>query len=357
MNDPLQYIPSKINDGHWLTAYTLPQLQSRVPEVQVVLPICSLGTPVEELEQLGPLVLPPLYHEGLHPSFKSELISRVHRCFPYLRGTEQRATYDGLRNTWDDDFGIKVVELPEKQYPAPRQNGIVAFSVDTAVEEHGPHLPLCTDTIQSYGVLQRLAETHDELTIAPPVEYGHLTWGLPFGMSVDITPELVTKYVREYTNAIQTRYDAEAIYVVDVHGSIVHRNAIQAGLAESDADRYLFRWLHDPLVEFSGNRGDQHAGGVETALVELINPDLVDSSWWPVRLVELANDQMDMKAALEQQSYLDGFINYVVSRQMNGIVGEIRNYFDVDAQHMMKLMLDTASEDINELLGGSVFVG
>lgn len=35
----------------------------------------------------------------------------------------------------------------------------------------------------------------------PPLEYGQLTWGLPFGMSIDITAALLTRYVRGYVDA------------------------------------------------------------------------------------------------------------------------------------------------------------
>ena len=348
MTDPLSYIPKQINQGSWLTGYTYFELQERIQKTQSVLPICSLGTPVEEISSLGELVLPPLYHEALHPSFKSELIDRIGRCFPYYQGTKNRAEFDG---------DLNIIELPACKYDPPGTGGIAAFSVDTAVEEHGPHLPLCTDTIQSYGVLERMAAEFDEIDIAPPAEYGHLTWGLPFGLSIDITPPLVTKYVREYSSAIQSWMEADALYVVDVHGSIVHRNAIQEGLSESDSDRYLFRWLHDPLVKYSGDRGDQHAGGVETALVELINPSMIDSNWWPDRVVELSNDQMTMEMALDLQTYLDGFIQYAESHQRNGIVGDVRNYFEVDANEMMNLMLETSRGDINELLSGSMFAG
>ena len=66
------------------------------------------------------------------------------------------------------------------------------------------------------------------------------------------------------------------------------------GLARSGCPRWAFRWLHDSLVEFSGDRGDQHAGGVETVLVELINEKLVDQQLWPAKIDEIAAGQMEM---------------------------------------------------------------
>ena len=101
-----------------------------------MLPICSLGTPVESLAELGPLVLPPLYHEALTPDLKRSLIERIGQCVPYYEGTRARGALES---------DLVVVEMPVKEYEAPCTGRVVCFSVDTAVEEHGPHLPLATD--------------------------------------------------------------------------------------------------------------------------------------------------------------------------------------------------------------------
>ena len=162
------YLPTKVNSGWLLTGYTRHRLKTMIAGERLVLPICSLGTPVEELARLGPLVLPPLYHEALDDSLKSSLLDRISECFPYYQGTTARNDFEGT---------LDVVELPAESFSAPDQTPLVAFSVDTAVEQHGPHLPLMTDTLQSYGVLHRLADEKPDLALAPPVEYGHLTWG------------------------------------------------------------------------------------------------------------------------------------------------------------------------------------
>ena len=121
-------------------------------------------------------------------------------------------------------------------------------------------------------------------------------------------------------------------------------------MAESRCDRYAFRWLHEPLVEFAGDRGDQHAGGVETALVHYINDQLVDHRWWPARVDDLAERQMPLAEALELSSDLPRFIDRVQAGSWNGIVGDIRNFFQVDAQLMMQRMLETAKNDVEFLL-------
>ncbi len=345
MSDLSDYLPQHINEGPFVSSYSLPILQSKLGQQPWKLPICSLLTPTSALAELGPLVLPPLYREALDESLQQELVSRIKACFPCFQGTRQR------EQTADQ---VEVVELPAAPAREVQQGQIVAFSVDTAVEEHGPHLPLATDTIQSYGVLSLLAEQVSELQLIRPVDYGHLTWGLPFGMSIDITPPLVTRYVKGFANAVCRLWQPRALYVVDVHGSIVHREAIQEGLRQSDCAQFSFRWLHDPLVQFAGDRGDQHAGGVETVLVNRFNPALIDSDWWPARIELLVSDLMDLASALDLSADVCDFVTHVEQAEdrgtpCNGIVGVIENADQLDADLLLQRMLAVASDDLRSL--------
>ena len=334
------YLATNINTGAFATAYSLDTLKQRLETERVMLPICSLGTPVSTLTQLAPFVLPPLYHEALDGPLKTALLTRIQDCFPYYIGTS-------AREVWSGEF--EIVELPVTSHPVDAPADILAFSVDTAVEEHGPHLPLATDTLQSYGVLQRLQATDSRLTLGPPVEYGHLTWGLPFGLSIDITPPLLTEYVARFANAVTEWTRAAALYVVDVHGSPVHRAAIQEGLEQSDVTRWAFRWLHEPLREFAALRGDQHAGGVETALIHHLNDNLLDDRIWPGQLPDLTARQMSFAEAIEIGDDLQRFIDRVEAGHLNGIVGKIDNFYDVDAEVMLQRMLQVAQEDLRTL--------
>ena len=133
-------LPKKINEGPLLTSYSLPKLKDRIRYECPVLPIVSIGTPAEVIEELGPLVLPPLYHEAMHPAPKGAILDRIQHCFHYLAGSSQRQQLE---------TDLVVIELPKREWPAPQANSIACFSVDTAVEEHGPHLPLATDTLQA----------------------------------------------------------------------------------------------------------------------------------------------------------------------------------------------------------------
>ena len=338
-----EYLPQRVNSGHWLASYTLERLRGLDASVEIVLPICSLGTPYRRIAELGELVLPPLFHEALEPTLKRQIVAQIERCFPYHELTPD------LRESGPR---LRVIELPRVDLVGGLHPQVLAFSVDTAVEEHGPHLPLATDTIQSYGVLTQLAADVGALTLGPPVDYGQLTWGLPFGFSIDFTAPLLSEYVSRFVNALLDWQEPTAIYVVDVHGSIVHREAIVSGIQQSRAQRWAFRWLHEPLVEFASQRGDQHAGGVETALVEQISLELVDPSWWPARIDDIAAGQMSFEKAVELTPNLQDFVSYARAHSLNGIVGDIHNYERLDSRLLLERMLTVARQDVEALLRG-----
>ena len=339
--DGRSLVATRVNDGNFITAYTLNELERRISDARIILPICSLGTAPQRLSELGSLVLPPLYHEALTDDLKVRIVERIRQCFPYSDGLRKRTQWQGK---------LEVVELPRAALPSCPPPRVLAFSVDTAVEEHGPHLPLATDTIQSYAVLDRLADTFDGFVVGPPVDYGMLTWGLAFGLSIDLTAPLTTQYVTGFVNAAMDWLKPESIYVVDVHGSLIHRQAVHAGLKASHCRRHAFRWLYDPLMPFVAERDDFHAGGVETAMIEHIGPELVDARWWPARLEELAAEQMPVPLAVELSQDLSKFIEHVESRPLNGIVANIRNYFQVDAALMLESMLAIAQDDVQQLV-------
>jgi creatinine amidohydrolase/Fe(II)-dependent formamide hydrolase-like protein len=134
----------------------------------------------------------------------------------------------------------------------------------------------------------------------------------------------------------------------------VHRKAIIAGLEQSRVERWAFRWLHEPLIEFASERGDQHAGGVETVLVENANPALIDDRWFPSRIADIEAAQMTLEKAVELTPDLGQFISYVDETGVNGIIGKIRNYETLDGAAMFETMLSVARDDVRKLQGNAL---
>ena len=58
----------------------------------------------------------------------------------------------------------------------------------------------------------------------------------------------------------------------------------------------------------------------------------------------------DLLGDIELAADLPRFLDTVARNDFNGIVGNVRNYFDLDATELMQRMLRVAREDVKELL-------
>jgi creatinine amidohydrolase len=336
----------QVNGGRWIASYTLNVLRDRVNHEPVILPICSLDTPATAVEAVGGLLLPPLYHEALRdePGLKDALVEAIGRCFPFFEGTRARKASQAR---------VRVVELPSTQGvdrpPPPGRVGVLAVGADTTIEQHGPHLPLGTDTLQTYAVFAQLAAEDADVTVAPPLDYGHLTWGLPFGLSIDLTPALLGRYARAYLRALIARYAPAALYVAGTHGSVGHRATLEGAVRDCGCARAAFRWLPEAIGEFSSARGDLHAGAVETALMRCIAPEAVDAAWWPAQEARLAAGQMLLEEVLRLSADMPAFSHAVEARGLNGIVGDVRNTRSLDGRDLLQRMVALARRDVASL--------
>lgn len=150
-----------------------------------------------------------------------------------------------------------------------------------ALEEHGPHLPLATDTIQAYEVGKRAAE-QIPLFVAPPIPYGNCrsTNGHPGTVSISTTTLrlLLKDLVRSFY-----RQGMRNVLVLTGHAGGAHRLALQdAGeeLLEELSELQIAVVTEYELAKEEG-RGlvetpaDAHAGEIETSRIMHSHPHLV----------------------------------------------------------------------------------
>jgi len=132
-------------------------------------------------------------------------------------------------------------------------------------EQHGPHLPLSTDTIIAEAIATRFAERRPGTLVAPPltVTASGEHAGFPGTLSIgtDVTMLTIVELVRSADWA-------DGVVLVNGHGG--NRDAVDRAIAELDRDgRAVLPWW--PLIP----GGDAHAGRTETSLVLALRPDLV----------------------------------------------------------------------------------
>jgi mycofactocin precursor peptide peptidase len=135
-----------------------------------------------------------------------------------------------------------------------------------SLEQHGPHLPLDTDTRIARAVAGGVAAGRDGVAVAPAITFGasgeHA--GFPGTLSIG-TPVLTELLVELGRDAAR---DWEAVLLVNAHGG--NRDAVAGALARLHAEGRRADVFH-----VSPPGGDAHAGRAETSLLLHLDPRAV----------------------------------------------------------------------------------
>ncbi|OYR38567.1 creatininase [Halorubrum sp. Ib24] len=171
----------------------------------------------------------------------------------------------------------------------------VAFVPVGSTEQHGPHAPLGTDTLDAVAVAEAGAaayeetegesadgdategpgDTAGEVAVAPPIPVGVAEEHRAFDGTMWVSPDAFRAYVREAAESLP-HHGIDRIVFVNGHGGNVAALAeVARRFSRDDAhDGYAvaFTWF-EAVDEHGADMG--HAGPLETALLRATNPDLV----------------------------------------------------------------------------------
>jgi len=147
-----------------------------------------------------------------------------------------------------------------------------------STEQHGPHLPLDTDTrIASAVATAVVAGLDGNALVAPAIGYGSSGEHQGFAGTVSIGTEVLAAVLREYgRSACQW---ADRLVFVNGHGGNVA--ALRTGVALLRTEGRDVAWW-----SCSVDGADAHAGHTETSLLLHLSPDLVRIADWGVGNVE-----------------------------------------------------------------------
>jgi creatinine amidohydrolase len=153
-----------------------------------------------------------------------------------------------------------------------------------ALEEHGSHLPLSTDTIQAYQVGKSAARLVP-LFVAPPIPYGNCRSTNQHPGTISITTATLKAVIKDLVRSFY-RQGIRNVIALTGHAGGAHRMALQ------DAGEELLDELSELRIavvteyELAREQGrglvetpnDAHAGEIETSRIMHSHPRLVQGS-------------------------------------------------------------------------------
>jgi len=168
------------------------------------------------------------------------------------------------------------VRLGAAAWPDLERTGPLVLIVPLgATEQHGPHLPLETDTLIAVAVAEAVGAARDDVAVAPALPYGSSGEHAGFPGTLSLGQEALELALVELVRSAD-RFDA--VVLASWHGG--NAEPLARAVARLRAEgRRVVAW--DPRP----GAADLHAGRTETSLVLALAPERVGPAR-PVGVVE-----------------------------------------------------------------------
>jgi creatinine amidohydrolase len=180
---------------------------------------------------------------------------------------------------WFDELSMKEAEGRAKA------RSVVIIPIGS-VEEHGEHLPLCTDSVQPEYVALEVAKKTGCL-VAPTLRYGVCNSTRDFPGTISITFDSLHRIIRDILKEF-IRNGFTRILLLSGHAGQAHMAALRLAAQEviwshqteshEKRPRIMVCSDYDFAYELRGKHfspKDGHAGTIETSRVMTIRPELI----------------------------------------------------------------------------------
>jgi creatinine amidohydrolase len=134
-----------------------------------------------------------------------------------------------------------------------------------ATEQHGPHLPVTTDTDVSVALCERLAAARADVVIAPAVAYGSSGEHAGFPGTLSIGQAALELLVVELVRSAKETF--RRVLLVSAHGG--NTDCLSRAVEKMRGEG------HDVRLFSPSGDGDAHAGRTETGLMLALRPQAV----------------------------------------------------------------------------------
>lgn len=194
-----------------------------------------------------------------------------------------------------------------------------------STEQHGPHLPLSTDTDVAGAVAALVAATRSDVVVAPALPYGASGEHAGFAGTLSIGQEALELVVVELVRSATATFDR--VLVLSGHGGNAEAlgRAVRRLRSEGrDVQAWSPRW-----------RGDAHAGRTETSVQLALEPGRVRAS---LAQAGATGRLVDLLPVLRERG--------VIGVSPNGVLGDPAGA----AADEGRLLLEHAAADLSAVL-------
>ena len=176
----------------------------------------------------------------------------------------------------------KLDELSSAEFGKIVKTNPLALVPLGAVEEHGAHLPLCTDSLQPEYIVEKVAaKLTGTILIAPPLRYANCATTRNFPGTISLSFDALRAVMADILSEL-CRNGIRRIVVVSGHAGGAHMAALRLAGDKVVADvpdlKLMILSDYDIAYELKGKEFDErdgHAGTIETSRVMAIKPKLV----------------------------------------------------------------------------------
>ena len=206
--------------------------------------------------------------------------------------------YSIFKDTMADMTYLEIERLIEEE-------AVVLFPI-AVIEEHGPHLPLGTDTYLTYAVLKNIKKSLEGMgiksVIAPPYYWGINVATGGFAGSFTVKVGTMKAVIKDTIECLE-QWGFKKVYFLNMHGDFLHSKTIldiTREIYESNGKMNVYDIIPQFFASLVGLEGNEvyvlvqkdedgrnkqpqhyldiHAGGVETSLMLAEFDELVDEN-------------------------------------------------------------------------------
>ncbi|MFJ5990815.1 creatininase family protein [Lentzea sp. NPDC092896] len=145
-----------------------------------------------------------------------------------------------------------------------------------STEQHGPHLPLATDSVIAWTIASEIAARHPEVRLLPPIQFSCSQEHADWPGTVSISARTLISVVTDIAESLRRNGVTNLVLVNGHGGNYVLSNIVQEGEGLAlfpGRDDWAFA-REKASIETSAY-SDMHAGELETSILLHAHPDLI----------------------------------------------------------------------------------